>query len=434
MGILARILGRAPVERRWGDGDGWGAVAQGMMGGGHRLRGAVSAERAQGLAVLTGCVELISSAMSVLPASLVIDTPDGRQPAPSTAPEQRLIQRPNARMGLPGVIALAASEILLFGNSVWRLDGDGRGAVIGLTPVPWPMISPGIIGHDGASSLVFDLTAGTPEGRLLGLPPRLLASEVMHLKGRSDFGIIGRSVLSRGSPALLEALQVGELASSTWGNGMRPSGVLTSPTYLTEVQRKRKDEFIGNFSGAINAGKVPLLENGWTYQKLSMSSVDAEFLATRKYIVEEICRLFSVPSVLLQLGERVPADLSPYTAAFASQALAPLVAIFEAEFDHAVLPPGMHLQLDMSGLLRGSYSAAVAALCAATQSGITTPNDARRSLGLAPLPDGDTLRTSSAPSWPATFKGGDHLGANPGPTGDGGLPVPGTHEHGGDGG
>jgi phage portal protein BeeE len=147
------------------------------------------------------------------------------------------------------------------------------------------------------------------------------------------------------------------------------------------------------------------------------------------FSVSEVCRLFCVPEPLLQIGQRLPSDMSTYVTTFAIQALAPLVNAIEAEFDHSVLPAGMHLALDMSGLLRGNYSAVVAALATATQSGITTPNDARRALGLPPLEGGDVLRLGSAPSWPADRPGMPALHPSPGPGGD--LPNLGTNQNGG---
>lgn len=239
-------------------------------------------------------------------------------------------------------------------------------------------------------------------------------------------------MLSRAAGVVHEGLEIARLAESNWRNGMRPSGVLTAPAYLTDTQRKRKDAWVDDFSGAVNAGKVPLLEGGWDFKRMQISSVDAEFLGSRTHSVAEICRLFAIPEILLQVGTRAPADLAPYLSAFASQALAPLVASIEAEFDHALLPPGLHLQLDMGGLMRGSWSAVVAGACAAVQSGVMTPNDARRAMSLPALEGGDVLGQGKAPSWPADGVGLPHLGPSPGPRGDG-PPEPGTHENGGSG-
>jgi HK97 family phage portal protein len=416
--FLSRLLGR--VERRWMGG--WG-LALDRVGG-----GTVSPREAEGLSAVLACVELISGSIASLPASLVIDTPDGRAPAPLTAPAWRLLTRPNAQQSWPALASWLTGQILLHGNGVAWVATDARGAVSALTPIPWPWLQPHVIAGGDGPRLVFDVVQTGPEAALLQLPRRLLDDDVMHVRSRSDFGIVGRSVLSRASGPVREGTEIAQLAASNWRNGMRPSAVLTAPNYLSEQQRLRYgDDFEARFTSSINAGRMPLLEGGWKLERAALSSVDAEFLNTRHFNVSEIARCFGVPEVLIQTGQRVVADLAPFLSAFATQALLPVVTAIEGEFDNSVLPPGMHLVLDTTGLMRGSFSAVTAALCAATQSGITTANDARRAMGLPPLDGGDVLRVSGAPSWPADAPGMPHLGPSPGPRGD--APAePGTHQ------
>jgi HK97 family phage portal protein len=286
---------------------------------------------------------------------------------------------------------------------------------------------PRVIPSAGRSRLAYDLVHSGPEVSLLGLPPRLLSSESLHIRGRSDAGILGRSVLSRASGAVREGLEIETLAAANWRDGARPRAILSAPNYLTKQQRTDTRGFVDRFTGAVNAGSVPLLEGGWTWQQVSMSSVDAEFLASRHFSVAEICRIFSVPEMLLQIGTRLPTDMASITSQFAVQCLSPMVSLIEHEFDFAVLPPGLHLELDLSGLMRGSFSQMTAALCALTQSGIATPNDSRRWLGGLPaIEGGDVLRVGPAPTWPADGPGLPHLGPSPGPTGAG-LAAPGTN-------
>lgn len=386
------------------------------------------------LATVAACIGLISTAIAALPVSLTVDTPQGRQPAPPTAPAWRLLTRPNRRQSWPSFMAWMTAQYLSHGNGVARITTDGRGAVTTLTPVPWPWLSPRIVTSvTGDVRLVYDVTNRSDEARLLGLPPRLLDGDVLHVAGRSDAGVIGQSVLSRARSPVREGIEIAKLAEANWRNGMRPSMVYVAPEYLKEPQRAQAKAFLADFHGAINAGKVPLVEGGWKLEQISMNSVDAEFLGSRQFSVAEIARMFAIPEPLLQLGQRTPGDLSVYTTAFGQLCLSPIVAAVEAEFDFAVLPDGMHLQIELDGLMRGSFSAMTAALCAAVQSRILTPNNARESLGWPPHPDGDELAAGTAPSLPADFKGGDHMGQSPGHQGDG-PPAPGTNQNEGAGG
>lgn len=404
--------------------DGWGAVASGAAGGGGHY--------ADNLSAILAVVELISATVASLPASIVVDSPAGRIPAPPGTPGNRILAQPNGLHSWPEWVQFTVASMLTHGNALSYVGTDGRGAPATLTPCPWPWVSPLIIPGAGGPRLVFDVLHSTPEARLLGLPGRILDSEAAHFRSRADNGVIGRSVISRAAAVCREGTLLGDAASAIWRHGMRPSAVMTSPTVLTEKNRAEARLMLDRLTGAMNAGRVPLMEGGFTFQQVGMSSVDQEFLATRRLNVEEIARVFRCPVGLIQPG----AGVQPYeamVAAFGQLCLAPLVAVLEAEFSAAVLPFGQYLQLDLSGMLRGSYSGMMGANSVAVQAGILTPNDARRAAGLPALPDGDTLRVGAAPSFPADAAGVPSLAPKPGP-GAGALGNPGTNENGGSGG
>lgn len=416
-----------PETRRSGPwmSDGWGAVA---LGGTYPAGPAGGPEAVTAVAA---CVNLIASSIASLPASLLIDTPDGPEAAPPGIAAWRVIKRPSPLMTWPAWVSQAVASILLRGNALSAVQTDARGGVSGLTAIPWAWVNPQVItSGDGRARLAFDITRSATEARLLNLPPRLLADDCLYIRARSDNGgITGRSVLSRAAAAVAEGAEIARIAQANWANGMRPSGVLSAPNFLNDTQRERfSDQWMDKFVGSINTGRVPLVEGGWKFEQVSMSSVDAEFIASRQFSVADICRLFAVPEVLLQIGTRSITDLSSYVTSFAQLCLSPLVGTIEAEFD-AILPTGTHLRLDLDGLQRGSFSAVVAALCALQQTGAITANDTRGELGWPPVEGGDVLRPNgSAPTWPADATGMPAVHPSPGPTGDA-PPAPGNNQN-----
>jgi HK97 family phage portal protein len=382
----------------------------------------------ENLSAVLGAVELICGALASLPASITVDTPDGRVPAPMTAPTWRLLARPNRRQSWPAFVSTVVSAILLQGNSVSALQTDGRGAVTSLTPVPWPWLNPMVIsGGAGSPSLVFDVLNATPEAQLLGLPRRLLEGDVLFIRARSDAGIIGRSVLSRAPQVLAAAMGVAEFSTALWQNGAFPSEMISLPPGISaEAVQRMRASFEARQTGGHNAGKILYADADAKFTQMSISPGDAETLASRRFSVADIARLFSIPEPMLQTGATAPATLTPYLVAFCQLALAPLVAVIEAEFDAAVLPAGMHLAIDMGGVLRGDYASVAASQAVLVQSRIATPNDARRTLGLPAHDDGDELGSSAAPNYPADAPGVPSLAPKPGPGGV--LPNVGTHE------
>jgi len=358
----------------------------------------------------------------------VVDTPNGTTDAPASAAAWRILRRPNEWQSWPAWMAWNVASILLRGNSLSRIDLDQRGAVTGLTPIAWAWVMPAVV---AGPKLIFDVTMRTPESDAWGLSgTRLLSDEVLHIRARSDSGLIGRSVLSRAAGAVAEGIEIAATASGLWRNGMRPSGVLTAPSYLTPEQRNRKNEWVSEYASSVNAGRVPLLEGGWKFEPTSLNSVDAEFLASRRFSVEEIARLFCVPAPLIQLPENsTPADMATFSVLLTQFALQPLITLITDEFDHSVLPSGQHLVIDADGLARGSFASSVSAIVALVQSGVITPNDGRTALGWPEIEGGDVLRPTGAPSWPADATGLPSMGPKPGPRPPDGLPAPGTHQN-----
>jgi phage portal protein BeeE len=57
---------------------------------------------------------------------------------------------------------------------------------------------------------------------------------------------------------------------------------------------------LDRYKGAKNAGKTPILEGGMDYKQLGMSNQDAEWLASRRFTIEDIARMFNVSPIFLQ--------------------------------------------------------------------------------------------------------------------------------------
>jgi HK97 family phage portal protein len=142
------------------------------------------------------------------------------------------------------------------------------------------------------------------------------------------------------------------------------------------------------YSGASNARKVLLLPDGMEWQSISVSPEDAEVLASRRFTVEELCRLFQVPPPIVQ-------DLSHGTFTnsreagrwFAQFTLSPWCRKIEAEFARSVFTdPAMSIEIDMSALMRGDAETRWQSHKIAVEAGILDPNEVREIEGFNPRP------------------------------------------------
>lgn len=376
-----RLTGRAEPERRSLTGDTY-AAAFGIM---PTASGAfVNPRLAENLATVTACVGAVASTLASLPGIVFLRTSAGRTEAPAH-PVARLVRQPNPRQSWPDWIETTISHVLLHGNALSVIEYDGAGRATALIPIPWPNVQ---VLWLPSGRLAYDVVHYTPPFGGTGTPKRYLEGDVFHLKDRSDDGILGRSRISRAPEVLGNAMSLQDFAGHAWRNQATPSGAVEIEASLNEAQFTRlKSQFETKYTGVDNARRVLILDNKAKWTALSVSPEDAEVLASRKFSVEELCRLFQVPPPLVQDYSR-----NTFTNAttaglwFAQFSLAPWAKKIEAEFARSVFGSSSpyELEIDLSGLVRGDYTARWAAYDIAIKNNILDRNEIRDAEGYGP--------------------------------------------------
>ena len=349
--------------------------------------GAVNPETAEALSTVFACVTAISSSISALPARLYQNNGKVRQEVNTGEIAALLRNGPNAYQSTPEFLETLTAQILLRGNGLVEITHDRYGTVIGLRVIPWHWCNVQMLPN---GRLVYDIFAQpgvySPEN---GKARRLLQDEVIHIRDRSDDGIIGRSRLSKGSATIHAAHTVNEYATSTFHNGVSPSGVISTEAQLSAEQKNTLQRGIVNaFSGAKGAGKVLVIDQGLQWNSNAITSPeDAELLASRKWSVEELCRLFQVPPPIIQdYSHNTFTNSEQAGRWFAQFCLLPLVSKIEAAFNRALFPDGgFELDLDMSGFDRGDPATRWQTHAIAASNGILTVDEIREVEGYGPL-------------------------------------------------
>lgn len=377
--LLARLTGRS-VERRDSATSIWPNMPLGSFAG-----QAVTANTAENLAAVMACVGAVASTTASLPAYVYRRTSNGRTEA-LDHPVSRLIRRPNDAQTWPDYIEWLTSQALLHGNAVSEIVFDGAGRPVALIPIPWGNVSPVLLSN---GRLALDVVAYQSPWGGKGRSRRLLPGESLHLKDRSDDGLIGRSRLSRAREVIGTAQALQEWSGSLWRNQATPVGALKLAGNLKPDSMERLRAGLSDlYSSAGNARKVLLLPDGMEWQSISVSPEDAEVLASRRFTVEELCRLFQVPPPIVQ-------DLSHGTFTnsreagrwFAQFTLSPWCRKIEAEFARSVFTdPAMSLEIDMSALMRGDAETRWQSHKIAVEAGILDPNEVREIEGFNPRP------------------------------------------------
>ncbi|MCX5699574.1 MAG: phage portal protein [Candidatus Omnitrophica bacterium] len=222
------------------------------------------------------------------------------------------------------------------------------------------------------------------------------SKNIWHLKLLGN-GIVGLSPLDQARNSLGISLGAEESVNRLSNSGFKQGGVLTIDKILSPDQRgKLKANFNDITSGKEEALKV--LEAGMKFTPTSMLPKDVQLLESRKFQLEDICRFFDVPPVLIHdmssstvwgsgITEIVRGwyklGLAPYREKMKDSIQTQLLDISERE---TVEP-----DFDIDELLRGGEKERYEGYQIAIRSGVMTPNECRGQEGLPPDSAGDKL-------------------------------------------
>ena len=374
---FARVMG---FERRSAaSSPSWAAMAASLS-----TAPVVNERMAENFGTVTACTNAISSALAMAPANIYRRTDGGRVEV-LDHPLRRLIDGgPNDHQTWADLIESFLAAALLAGNGLIEIERDGAD-IVSLRYIPWSWVSP-MLAPSGR--LVYDVTEQTGLYGSTGRIRRLLSGDVIHLRDRSDDGILGRSRLSRSPSTIAGALQGNEFAQAFLANGAQPSGAITSEQAIApETMAALRSQFDDRHAGAGKAGKVLVLSDGLKFNPFQISPEDAELLGSRKFAVEEVCRLYQVPPPLIQdYSNNTFTNSEAAGRWFAQFTLGPWARKIEAVMSRALFPDGsgLEIELDLSSFLRGDPQTRWAAHKIAVDAGILDADEIREIEGFNP--------------------------------------------------
>ena len=187
-----------------------------------------------------------------------------------------------------------------------------------------------------------------------------------------------------------------------FSNGGRLAGILTAPGTISPVSLERlRAAWDAAYSKPENAHKVALLEGGLTFQGLAANNQDSQLAEILTAITQQVCGVFRVP--VWKVGDLSKATYSNMEAgelAYVTSTLDPLYQLFEEAIRRDLLTVRQYQQysvvFDRAALIRSDVKAQHDAIAVGVNTGFYSQNDARRMLGLNPIPDGDQYRVNTA--------------------------------------
>lgn len=239
--------------------------------------------------------------------------------------------------------------------------------------------------------------------------PKLRPDQVFHVKGFGFGGDVGLSAIQYGANALGLAMAANRVAGKTFASGMSSSGFLETGQVLNDGDRTRLEQIMATYQADNTAGKMMILEGGMKFNKLGMTSLDAQLLETMGYNIEEIARLLGMPPILLghsSAGQTMwGTGVESIIQAWYTLGLRSLITRIEKAFQKRVIAPAdqgkYYLKLNVAGLLRGDSETQARIAAQLVQNGLSNRDSQRALWDQPPIPDGSgqiyTAQTNLAP-------------------------------------
>lgn len=332
------------------------------------------------------CITLIASDISKLRVKLV-QLQEGVWVETTNPAYNPVLIRPNQMQNRIQFWENWMLSKLVRGNTYVLKVRDNRNVVTSLFILNPYRVTP-IISDDGQVfyRLQHDNIAGIED---ITVPAR----EIIHDRWNCIFHpLVGISPIYSSNLAAMHGRRIQENSISFFANASNPGGILTAPDHIPREQAEEmKERWEENFGGN-NIGRVAVLGNGLSFQKISITAVDAQLVEQARWTAEVVCASFHVPPYKIGIGEPPKYNnIQALNTEYYSQCLQGLIESAELCLDEGLgLGTTLGVEFDVENLLRMDSMLQADFVAKLTGAGVLEIDEARERFNLGPTPGGNT--------------------------------------------
>lgn len=227
--------------------------------------------------------------------------------------------------------------------------------------------------------------------------------DILHL---SAFG--GIAPIKLGHEAIGLALSFESHIAKLFANGGKPGGILKSDKALGDEAKTKLAASWTAAHGAGRSGGTAILDEGMSFETVTMTLTDAQFAENRLEQIREIARVFRVPpTMLFELTRGTWSNTEEMARQFLQVTLKPWLSSWAWAYARCLLTPEerkrLYIEFVTDDLLTTTAAARATAYGQYRAMGAITANEVRGGLNLPPLAGGDVLEnpfttTSATPA------------------------------------
>jgi len=225
-----------------------------------------------------------------------------------------------------------------------------------------------------------------------GGPRRYGITDILHVEA---FG--GLSPILLGREAIGLALAFESHIARLFANGGKPGGILKSEKALGDEAKRRLGESWVAAHGAGNSGGTAILDEGMSYEAVTMTLTDAQFAENRLEQIREIARVFRVPpTMLFELTRGTWSNTEEMARQFLQVTLKPWLTNWSWAYARCLLTPeersDLYVEFITDDLTSTDTAARAAAYGQYRSMGVMTANEVRSGLNLTSHANGNDLQ------------------------------------------
>lgn len=348
------------------------------------------------ISTVYACARLLAGTVSSLPLMVYTEDRQGNRKLDRGSRLWTVLHdQPNSVMTASDFWQAMILQWALRGNAYAQIMRDGDGDVISLWPLSSDQMT--VFSDKETGRMVYQYVR---DSETYDLAP----DQVLHVKDIGT-GILGFSKLEFMGSSVQEAMATQKYTMQNAQNFGRPSGILTVDHILDRKkgQADAVSRALGSFKS--ESGKLIVLEADMKFQQVALTPEQSQLLESRKYGVEEICRWFGVPPVLIGASGATTwgSGIAEIVSGFHKFTLNPLLKSIEQALESRILRAeergSVVIEFNLDAFFRGDLQSRYAAYATAVQNGFKTRNEVRALENDPPLEGGDTptAQTNLAP-------------------------------------
>ena len=364
------------------------------QGAGHRSGAGpeVSAGSATRLAPIFSCVRVVSETFGSLPVSIYRERKSGGRDAATDHPAMELFLQPNPWQTGMEFFEMMQGHLELRGNAyALKVSGNGN-AIDQLTPLHPDRVRVYLL-PDGR--LRYDVTSYST-----GHIDRYSQNEILHLRARSNDGIMGISTISANTEAIGVGLAQQEHTAASFRNRAIPGMSIESAQKQTDEAREGLANTIAERFSGNHAFGVMVLPPGMSATELGISNRDAQLIEAMAATDIRVCGFFRVPPHKIGIMARGTfSNIEQQNIEFATDCMWPRIVRFERRLDRDIVGAlrfqesaagDYYATFNMDALYRGDMKTRFEAYQQGVQTWLSR-NEIRAAEGKNPIPGCDEL-------------------------------------------